>query len=149
MADLSNEVIASVYGANQYFLTRVLAGVETQQAKAPFTEAGNRMSWILGHIVYWRQEVLTALGGPTLWDLSAAAGYRGVDRSMPATDGADWDELVHRAAALNAAIMPLLADADLSRDELRKTLAGLAAHEGYHVGQMGIARRALGLEAAL
>ena len=149
MNDSAHSVITAVYGTNDHFLTRSLEGLDEAHAKSRLGAEGNPISWILGHIVYWRQELLTSLGGPILWDHEAAAGYRGTSREVAASDDVEWSELVRLAPLIHAEFMTRLASADLADSDLRKMLCGLASHEGYHIGQIGIGRRVLGLEPAL
>lgn len=149
MPDVSNEVLAGIFGTNDYLLNRALAGFDEEQARRKPGEAANPVSWILGHIAYWKQEVLTLLGGPEVWPLSDRTGYRGVTRDGPVTDETRWTELVELVIHLQREISPRLAETDLSDASLRKSLWELASHEGYHVGQIGIGRRLLGMEPAL
>jgi hypothetical protein len=129
MTGAANDVLAGVFGTNDYLLNRALIGF-----------------WIVGHIAYWKQEVLTLLGGPDVWPRSDRAGYRGTTRDAPASDEVPWGDLVRLVGALQREITPRLAEASLGDAALRKTLSELASHEGYHVGQIGIGRRLFGME---
>ena len=149
MADVSNEVLEGVFGTNDSLLIRALAGFDPEQARQKLGEAANPVSWIVRHIAYWRQEILTLLGGPEVRPSSERTGYRGVTRDGPASDDTPWNELVERVGALRAEISQRLTEADLRDASLRKSLWELASHEGYHVGQIGIGRRFLGMEPAL
>ena len=149
MLDVSNEVLVGVFGTNDYLLNRALADFDEERACRKLGEAANPVSWILGHIAYWKQEILTLLGGPEVWPLSERAGYCGVTRDGPVSDETGWTELVKLAGALQREISPRLAEASLTDASLRKSLWELASHEGYHVGQIGIGRRLLGMEPAL
>jgi uncharacterized damage-inducible protein DinB len=149
VADVSNEVLAGVFGTNDYLLNRALAGFDEGRVGRRLGETANSVSWIVGHIAYWKQEILTLLGGPEVWPLPGRAGYRGVTRDALASDETPWVELVRLVAALQGEITPRLAGASLGDAALRKSLWELASHEGYHVGQIGIARRLLGMEPTL
>lgn len=149
VADVSNEVLAGVFGTNDYLLNRALAGFDEEGARRRLGESANPVSWIVGHIAYWKQEILTLLGGPDVWPVADRAGYRGVTRDAPASDETPWAELVRLVGTLQQEITPRLAEASLGDAAQRKSLWELASHEGYHVGQIGIGRRLLGMEPTL
>jgi hypothetical protein len=146
MTGAANDVIAGVFGTNDYLLNRALIGFDEVGARRRIGETANSVSWIVRHIAYWKQEVLTLLGGPDVWPRSDRAGYRGTTRDAPASDEVPWGDLVRRVGALQREITPRLAEASLGDAALRKTLSELASHEGYHVGQIGIGRRLFGME---
>jgi hypothetical protein len=149
VAEVSNEVLAGVFGTNDYLLNRAVAGFDEEVARRRLGRGANSVSWILGHIAYWKQEVLTLLGGPDVWPLSDRGGYRGVTRGAPALDETPWEELVRLVDTLQREIAPRVARARLDDPSLRKSLWELASHEGYHVGQIGIGRRLHGMEPTL
>jgi hypothetical protein len=149
MVDVSNEVLAGAFGTNDYLLNRALVGFDEEAVRRRLGETANSVSWIVGHIAYWKQEILTLLGGPEVWPPSDRAGYRGVTRDGPVSDETPWGELVRLVGTLQREITPRLAEASLSDAALRKSLWELASHEGYHVGQIGIGRRLLGMEPTL
>jgi uncharacterized damage-inducible protein DinB len=149
VADVPNEVLAGVLGTNDYLLNRALVGFDEEGVRRRLGETANSVAWIVGHIAYWKQEILTLLGGPEVWPRSERAGYRGVTRDAPASDETPWGELVRLLGVLQREITPRVAEASLGDATLRKSLWELASHEGYHVGQIGIGRRLLGMEPTL
>lgn len=89
------------------------------------------------------------LGGTPLWDQEAAEGYKGMSRDNPVADVVTWDEKLTVLQATTEALTERLQEADLSDAELAGPLTGLGVHEAYHVGQIGVGRRVLGLPGVL
>ena len=115
----------------------------------------NGMNWILGHLVHVNAAILELLQYPG--DPSSAELARYVPGSPPLGEGPDaWDFSLLREAlprqttlldqALASAPPELLASAPPQgfAGELRHFLHFITFHQGYHVGQLGLLRRALG-----
>ena len=139
-----------------------LRGISTDEAVRVPDGGGSSANWITGHIVYVRGAILRFLG------LDPVAGS---DRLEPYTrgstvpsveDAVPIKELVGMWKASQQALEQALAGAtdelfakplDEPDPRLGETigsaLAFFAFHEGYHVGQIGITRRRLGLEGAI
>jgi hypothetical protein len=137
-----------VFGANDHFLTKNLEGVTEREAKLPLGREGACVSWILGHIVYWRQEILAMLGEEKGWDPDANRGYRGASRKEPAADPRPWSELVELYVTSHLTLMRTLERGEPA-PPIAADLAQLAVHEAYHIGQIGLGRRVLGLPGAI
>lgn len=141
---MSTTTIPNIYAMNGQLLDKNLDGIDAAAAGRALG-AGNNISWILGHIIYWRQEILVMLGGTALWDQDAATGYKGVSRDNPVEDVVSWEEKLNVLSSTSEALTERLQGADLSAVELAGPLTGLGVHEAYHVGQIGVGRRVLGL----
>jgi uncharacterized damage-inducible protein DinB len=119
----------------------------------------NGMNWILGHLVQVNAGVLELLqrpGDPPSADLARYAAD-----TPPIQDDSDaWDltELRDAFRKQTALLDQALADATPERlaapppspfeGELRDFLHFITFHQGYHVGQLGLLRRALGRDRA-
>jgi uncharacterized damage-inducible protein DinB len=119
----------------------------------------NDVNWILGHLVHVNAGVLELLGHPG--EPSSADLTHYAAGSPPGEDGADAWDLGELRDAFRQQIHRLdgaLADAPPERmgappppgfeGELRDFLHFITFHQGYHVGQLGMLRRALGHDRA-
>jgi len=144
--------------------TRNTEGVGHQESLKSPAPAGNCMNWVLGHLLVSRNGILKLLGQAPVGDPSRLERYR--RGSQPVTDGShalSWDEL---KAAFEA-----------SQERLREGLKGVTVdhlasplpedanpfqvastgqmlyvfnfHETYHIGQLGLLRRTVGLDPAI
>lgn len=122
---------------------------------------GSCVNWIVGHLLSSRNAALALLGLPPVRPAEELAGYaRG---SGPLTDPSraiDLEELLSDFAKAQDRIVqalgrtrpeqlaaPLPEDMNpFQLDNVGEMLAGLVFHESYHVGQVGLLRRALGKE---
>lgn len=137
------------------WLRRNVEGLTAEQAMARPTE-GNSIAWIVGHVVYWRQAILKMAGGEPVWADGEAEGFKGTSRTNPVSVDKSWDALLAAYQDTHARLVARL-NGDLALasralapgSELWGTLAKLHCHEAYHVGQIGLARRALGLPGAI
>ncbi|HTL98541.1 MAG TPA: DinB family protein [Holophagaceae bacterium] len=126
-------------------MTLNLEGVTQAMADRAPADGVNSITWLLRHILAYRLETLAALDAPstpplpeprTLVDLAAAIGgtQPALARAFDAV--ADWT-VVKRHPALPSP-MPL--------DQIVGTFL---VHDAYHAGQLGMARRLLGLPGAI
>lgn len=120
----------------------------------------NCANWILGHLVSVQNAVMGIIGAEPVWE-SAELERAGFEPIREPVQAIDWDTLVARFLSSRdrclAAIAALTDDAlsarvtdpfgrECSRAELLSTLA---YHQAYHIGQIGIVRRAAGLPGAI
>jgi hypothetical protein len=115
--------------------------------------AGNCINWVAGHILRHRNPVHRLLELPPAWDKNMAARYdRGSAPVTNAEEAASLEEIrrlmrdsqISVKQILETATMDQLAVADGDQSVGLK-LAGLSFHESYHVGQLGVLRRLVGL----
>ncbi|MGD9902788.1 MAG: DinB family protein [Vicinamibacterales bacterium] len=136
-----------LFSMNHSLLTKNLDGVNDALATARPGD-GNAIAWSLGHIVYWRQAILGMLGGRPVWNDGDAEGFKGTSRDLPATIDKSWAEIGEAYRESHDRLMAALAAADPEPDAL-KGLTQLQCHETYHVGQIALARRVVGLPGAI
>ena len=115
----------------------------------------NSMNWILGHLVHVNAGILELLhhpGDPSSAELARyAPGSPPIGEGAEARGFAELREALPRQTtlldqALAAAPPELLASPPPPGfdGELRHFLHFISFHQGYHVGQLGLLRRALG-----
>jgi uncharacterized damage-inducible protein DinB len=122
---------------------------------------GNCANWILGHLVGAQNSAMGLAKQTPVWEDDSLA--RASSTPITSAEGAiDWDTLVERFVASESRFLSGL-DA-LTEDELDEdgfvdpfgnpTTRGqllnfLALHQNYHVGQLGMTRRLIGLPGAI
>lgn len=107
-------------------------------------EQGNTINWMIGHILAYRSRLLESLGAEPLWDSPEVRRYAG-------EDGGRWTD--DRALPLERLRADLATSQERLSARLFPPLEGSVAndlpffhfHEAYHVGQIGLVRRCLGL----
>jgi DinB superfamily len=159
---MDSESLKRMLSQDQYFVSANLDGVTPQQTLAELPGGANRINWILGHIVYWRNELLSLAGSPTVWIGPGGEFYRG-------SPGERRPIVFDERQALPADL--LLRDLDTMKTQLEErlsvmgpddlaapgggnrtlgqTIAALLLHEAYHAGQLGVLRRVIGLQGAV
>jgi uncharacterized damage-inducible protein DinB len=140
-----------------YTLDENLKGITHEESMRRIEPGGNFINWILGHIVRTQVEILPLIGVRSPYPLDEFSLYRG-DPNVAEGDELSLGELQKRYGELrtlldqsigNLTAEDLDAPAPFSptgkADETVGTLlATIAYHEGYHAGQIGMLRRALG-----
>src|SRR5262245_53765095 len=132
-------------------------GMSAEQSLAQPSPGGNCANWILGHLTNVQNGVMRLVGHEPVWESEqlAHAGWEPITGPKPAIA---WDTMrdrvlgtpEHCVAAITSlsdetmgAEVPHPFGGTTSRAEL---LSLLAFHQGYHAGQLAIARRVAGLE---
>ena len=149
------EPLTLIYKFNNALVARAVDGVSDAQLWERPT-GGSPLGWILGHITNSRQQLLTLLGAS--WDSGLGPHFkRGAvlqdPSAYPARDAIEgaWKATHPKMRDAFAAVTDERLDAAPAGISITgtKTVADVAAflalHESYHVGQMSLIRRALGL----
>jgi hypothetical protein len=141
-----------------------LDGVTDEEALVGPDEKGNCINWIVGHLLHARAGLLDLLGAEPPF---AKDKYERYERSSGPVEGPSGtvplsemtDDLAATAEPLEAALGDLTDDFLAREAPIKPTgnedetmgslLAGLAFHESYHAGQLGLLRRIGGREGAL
>lgn len=133
------------------------ADITTPDSLAACVPGGNPLNWVLGHVVYWRDQLTVMAGGRSAVD-GALDRYRG-SPGRPARAPFDPSWALPMEALLLAwsrshegftQQLGQLSESDLDRatpdgkSTLGQMLVALLGHELYHVGQLGLLRRAVG-----
>ena len=147
--------ISGIYRTNTEIVNRALAGVEPEHWLKQPGDDSNHLLWMLGHVVVHRGMVLKYLGVD--WDKPWASLFaRGSERldeaNYPSTEEmqAAWQQVSEALASAlkNPSADVLGQDAPkgpLSFDgKVSGSVAFLALHDSYHVGQISFLRKWLG-----
>jgi len=156
----TQDILGQHFGLMYQIAAANLQGITHEQSLAQPAPGGNCANWILGHLVQVQNGVMKLLGERPVWESEqlARAGFDPITGPANAIDWATLNDrfLGSRERCLKA--ISALSDRFLeetvphpfggscSRAELLNTLA---FHQTYHVGQLGMSRRAAGLEGAI
>ncbi len=149
-------MLQAQFGTSFGFLQQNLLGFNSQTSVRAPTVGGNSAAWLLSHIVAARQMPLVLSGQQAIWNQESINRWARSPAPLGTDESTDWDQL-HldldlTQDALTAALAKLK-DSDLERSTpagpLGNALAFLATHEAYHVGQLAMLRRALGMPGVL
>ena len=133
------------------------AGLTDELAARRPAEGVASAAWILGHITRTRRGILKLLDAPLPEDAAFDAYGR---HSEGNPGGLPYSALVEAFKAtdapMKAAIQaitdwdrPTLNPATKTEQPLEQVIAFLFSHEGYHLGQLGLIRKLLGLKGAI
>lgn len=150
------EMLERQFGIVYDVVERNVEGMTHEQSLARPGSGGNCANWILGHVVDVHNGLMQVLGEDPVWETEqlSRAGFDPIEGPEGAID---WDTLRDRFLASRerclAAVRALTDDA--LADEFPDPFGGttdragllviLAFHQGYHAGQLGLARRFAGL----
>ena len=145
---IATNSLRSSFGMLDAMLGANLSGVDARLAELRPSADANNARWVLGHVLYWRSRVLEMLGAEPVWGEADAPEFRGMKRGDPPAEvGRSFDEIVAGLAEARARTMAAL-ERPLGEEQQADVLS-LALHEAYHVGQLGMLRRAMGLSGAI
>jgi uncharacterized damage-inducible protein DinB len=147
----------SCFKGSLYMLDLNSAGLTDELAARRPAEGVASPAWILGHLVKTRRGILKLLGAPQpedpVWDAygrhtegdQGGLAYSALVEAFKATDAPfkaaiqaidDWDR-------------PTPNPATKTDQPLEQVMAFLFSHESYHLGQLGLIRKLLGLKGAV
>ena len=146
----------TAFKTNFFVLERNLPGFTDELIRRRPAEGAAAPGWILGHVFGSRRLVLKLLGQPQPEDPTLACYGRG---SSGAECAHALEDLVARVKATSEPLKAALQAADWDRmalnpalqqeQPLEQVVAFLFMHESYHLGQLGMARKLLGLPGAI
>ncbi len=153
-----NEAVIGQYGMCAFLMDKYLDGLTDDEAMHP-GPTGNSINWLVGHLALARNHALFALTGERPWPIEDLERYaRGKPAAGDEEGALPLAELKGRFAAAQGPITEKLASMTPAQAAAKapfsplgnpnETIASLfttlAFHEGYHIGQIGMLRRALG-----
>jgi len=138
-----------------------LEGVDAELAMRQPAAEGNCINWIVGHATGVHNALMDLVGETPVWESPALERVR-TEPVTTADEALPWDEMV---AALLGSQERCLAGLDrLTEEDLAEGgfdgpfgdvvtrgefLTIIAVHQIYHAGQLGLARRLVGLPGAI
>jgi len=148
---------AAIFRLNTELLLNCLSGVDEAGGARRLTPDTNSIAFLAAHLIESRHFIAQQLGAPLESTLPPAlARARSLDEAGPlpplASLIAAWERIAaHLAVQVERLDTPALARSAArfpgSDGTLLGALAFLAQHESYHIGQIALLRRQLGLPA--
>jgi uncharacterized damage-inducible protein DinB len=146
-----------------HVLHRTVKDVSHEESLRHPEPAGNCANWILGHIVDTRNRVMVLIGKQPVYPNERFSEYVQNSASLSdSTKAVPFEEMLQAYDRLQDEIIDGLNST--SNDALKQKapfsplddpdetvgslLAGIAFHESYHIGQLGLLRRVLNKEKA-
>lgn len=162
---MSSKIIASQFALHNRLFNNVLEGISDARGNVRISDQINHLQWIAGHITNTRYNFAPVLG------LSGTFPYRDLyteiskppPNNRPADDNLNYPSLTEILKYWNEFSDTFVSGvANLTQEQLASelpfgspiqdaTLLGflgfLSSHESYHIGQMSLIRKSLGLSA--
>jgi hypothetical protein len=138
--------IQKLFASNEMIFNTNLGGV-THADSVIKPEQCNCINWIVGHIVYSRNGVMTALNQPQVTDASFKPIYDRYTNMQDTSTALSLDELIKLYKGSQARIIDNVIS--LKDGEVMDRVTFLGFHEAYHLGQIGIVRKLIGKKGAI
>lgn len=150
---MSAAMLGQLLQQSAFYVTKNVADLEPGDDMVEVPNGGNSFNWILGHIVWWRNEMIELAGGARPWKDGVGGQYRGNpgERRPKSFDPATAMGLPELKEAYNECGRRLenILDSNTVDSETQRRLLALLGHEIYHAGQLGVLRLLAGREGAL
>lgn len=144
---MKNLELVTFLNYNHYSVNKNLEGITHEESLISPQAGGNCINMVLGHIVITRDTLLETFGFEGICNEKMGKMYAQGAPPLEAEDAVDINELLRRYNDSQEKITNVLPQQDLGGEEEKiKNLLGLAFHEAYHAGQIGILRRVIGKE---
>lgn len=153
--------LSGAFAMSNMALLANLDGIDEETSLRLPPEGGNSIHWVLGHIIESRRGLTGLLGGDFPVAADELAAYARGQNGRALASPMPWERLKEHLASSSAALAETLAGVSdeglaaphgvdrppLNRfDDVEGVSTFLLFHEGYHAGQIGILRRAFGIE---
>ncbi|HEY3295615.1 MAG TPA: DinB family protein [bacterium] len=152
---MTSQNLLNQFRFNQMILVRTLADISQEDSLCPPAAQGNCINYLLGHLIATRSFLLRDLGAAPVWGEGLAV-YDRNPKDFPAgakplseLNGLLQESLETVTATLHS-FEPRLGESAKQFPHLPEggtftdRIGSFICHEAYHVGQIGLARRALG-----
>jgi len=160
---MTSEKLLKMFKIN-YQATKVnIEGISDEASLIRPRPAGNNVNWVFGHIIASRKLILELVGEEAVLTPDEAFPYRRGAGEKDIPNLTPFSRLKEAFSLSQTSLkrgMQKLSDNDLNsvldKDESREqestlqdSLSFLQFHETYHVGQLGLLRRLIGIEGAI
>jgi uncharacterized damage-inducible protein DinB len=150
---MSAALLERLLEQSTFYVTTNVADLAPGDDMVEVPNGGNSLNWILGHIVWWRNDMIELAGGTRPWQNGVGRQYRGnPDERRPKhfdpAAAMALSELQEEFDECSRRLERILDSASLDSETQTKLLA-LLGHEIYHAGQLGVLRHLAGRVGAL
>jgi hypothetical protein len=140
------------FKTNTWLIHHLVDGVSDEASLRRPNFAANSLNWILGHILWRRNSVLSALDLAPLWGESTASTYQTGSEPLDNPDDARHFSLLladldRSQGAIETALQDAAEEAldrivenDRGSKPVGEHLEGFHWHETYHIGQLEVLR---------
>ena len=150
--------LETIFNLNQRLFTNTLAGITEEQAKERISDHNNPMNWLAAHTVWSRYLMLMFLGKPVTNPYTKLfENFKSYDASLNYPPLEEAKQEWQKASGLLKEAIESVSEEHLSSDapvpnptgDLSNggTVAFLAQHESYTIGQMSLLKKYLTKEA--
>jgi hypothetical protein len=156
---MSAKALIKQFNFNHFAIQKNLEGMTHEECLIQPSPGGSCANWIVGHIVATRNATHRIIGEEPVWREDEAAAYQRGTPGVPREgNGLRIDKILNDLDGSQKRLMAVLSGmtasdiaAELPGDQgsVEEQLAGLAFHEAYHAGQLGILRRLAGRTGAI
>jgi len=144
---MKNLELTTFFNYNHYVANKNLEDITHKESLKTSQAGGNCINMVMGHIVSTRDTLLELFGYEGMCDEKMKHVYAQGAPLIMAEEATDINKLLKMYNESQEKIIKALPQTDLGGDEEKtKNLLGLAFHEAYHAGQIGILRRVIGKE---
>jgi len=142
---VSGEIVSRLLDQGTFYVRANVSGLAPGEDLVELPNGGKSLNWILGHIVYWRNEMIALVGGTRVWSHGIGRQYRGSpgERRPVEFDGTtaeSFPRLVEGFEEAGRRLEGMLTNEAVDAN-VAAGLVALLGHECYHAGQLGVLRR--------
>jgi hypothetical protein len=137
--------IQKLFSSNERLFNLTTEGI-TQEESLKELQNCNSANWVVGHIAYLRNNILSQLGLPPVADEAMKPLYsRGT--KLDASKAFHFDVL--KKIYVDSHLKIFEGVLKLKDEAILEQVTFMGFHEAYHIGQIGLLRKMLGKEGAL
>ncbi len=144
-----------ILALNRKLYTNALKGISEKDLSRKVSDKANHLNWVAGHVAHTRASIANMLGAS--FESPLEAYNKAIEDNSKLVDLDTIQEVFTGATnALHGALStaseelldsPAPFELPITDNTMGGFVAFLVQHEAYHIGQMGILRKALGYEA--
>lgn len=135
---------------NNDVISKNISGINNEEAMIFPNGEINSANWVLGHLIFIRNAMISVLGGEKVWNDEEFFFYNRGEKPLQHKEKfPDFETLKSYFKDSQNELERIFRKLENINPENMQDLAGLMLHEIYHAGQLGILRRFLGKEGAI
>lgn len=145
---MEKQIVTEYFNFNNYVIQANLQDISHEESLQKPLAEGNCVNWIFGHLLLTRNHLHELLKLDPALDQRYQNLYdSGISKQVPKDQALAIEQLMNNYQQSQQMVMSTLNESHDEKDQdFWKTLSGLAFHEAYHAGQLGLLRKGLGKE---
>lgn len=149
--------LASAQSRNHRVMLLLLEGIDQEASLVRLLDGGGHVNWLLGHLASSRDDILELIGAARTMDEGSDTRYGYGSKPEAAADAAPLSALLAALEHTNQRVLEEIGKLDGARLEeqdergrrLLDRLEFALWHEAYHLGQLTLYRKNVGLESPI